>query len=148
MQACQLMSRNVVTARPDDDLVTAARLMREHHVGFLVVTQRTHDGNPVGVLTDRDIVVAVVARELSPDNFVVSDVMNTTQLLASEHEDLHDLLARMREAGVRRAPVISRWGKLVGVVSFDDVLCFTSDLLCDMAGSVTSQRQHEAVQRA
>jgi CBS domain-containing protein len=148
MQACQLMSRDVVTVRPEDDLVAAARLMREHHVGFLVVTQRSHDGNPVGVLTDRDIVVTVVARELDPNKFVVSDVMNTKQLLASEHEDLQELLARMRETGVRRAPVISRWGKLVGVVSFDDVLCFTSTLLGDMATSVTSQRQHEALQRA
>lgn len=148
MQACQLMSRDLVTVRPEDDLFTAARLMREGHIGFLVVTQRTYDGNPVGVLTDRDIVVAVVAREINPSSFVVADIMNTTPLLANEQEDLQELLARMREHGVRRAPVVSRWGKLVGVISFDDILCFASGLLNDMATSVTSQRQHEARQRA
>ena len=148
MQACQLMSRDVVTVRPHDDLVTAACLMREHHIGFLVVTERQHDGNPIGVLTDRDIVVAVVASEANAKDLVVSDVMKPSPVVASEQDDLQDMLSHMRAHGIRRVPVVSRWGKLVGVVSFDDILCFMSCLMSNVASAVTSQRKVEERQRA
>src|SRR5688572_9194655 len=77
MNVGQICQRNVVTVRASDDLSTAARMMREKHIGYLIVVEPTSQGErtPVGVLTDRDIVVAVVAQDADPRALTVGDVM-------------------------------------------------------------------------
>ena len=139
MQANQVMTTNLVTITPDKDLTYAARLMREHHVGFLVVTNQAHHGHPVGIITDRDIVIEVVAVGIDPSTIKTADVMSTKVMIAVENEDILSITSKMRSMGIRRAPVISTWGKLVGVITFDDLLSLANSLLNDMTGSIINQ---------
>jgi CBS domain-containing protein len=100
----------------------AARLMREKHVGDLVVVEDPEDGRvPLGVVTDRDLVVQVMAKGLDPDAVKVADLMRTPVVIADEAEDAAAAIARMRQHGVRRLPVTGSHGALRGVVTLDDL---------------------------
>src|SRR5579862_2257857 len=125
MKVLDICKRDVVTIREAEELTAAARLMREKHVGYLVVIEPELGEaavTPVGVITDRDIVVAVVARETDPRALKVGDVMTRQPVLAREDGTVSAALHHMREIGVRRLPVVDRGGRLVGVLSLDDVL--------------------------
>ena len=97
--------------------------MRENHVGCLIVVDEVGGARiVVGLLTDRDIVTAVVATDLEPARLHVEDVMSTDLVSAREEDSLIDLLRSMRRRGVRRVPVVGAQGELVGLVTLDDVL--------------------------
>lgn len=144
-----LCQRDVVTIREDEELCAAAHLMRGRHVGFLVVVAPGARGKQkvVGVLTDRDIVVAVIAREVSARELKVGDVMTRDPLLADECQPIESVLALMREVGVRRVPVIDREGHLVGVLSLDDVLEAMAEQLVNIAASIRSEHRVERAMR-
>jgi CBS domain-containing protein len=118
-QACV---HDVVTVQHDMPLVERAKIMHDDLVGSLVMTE-LRDGVtvPVGLLTDRDITVKVVAFSLDPQVFTASDIMTRPLISARPDEDLMSVLARMRNQGVRRVPVISKKGDLVGILSADDI---------------------------
>lgn len=124
MKVIDICSRNVVTATEDESLFKAAYQMREEHVGDLVVT-RQKDGNkrPIGILTDRDFVTAMVA--VGEDDFsgtTVGDAMSDVLILAREDDDLLEVLNNMKANGMRRVPVIDGDDNLVGIVTYDDIL--------------------------
>lgn len=142
--------QNVVTVRPFDELTAAARLMRENHIGYLVVVEPdVGDASvkPVGVLTDRDIVVAVVARETDPRSLRVGDVMTRQPVVAAEGDSIATALQEMRRIGVRRLPVVGQRGQLVGVLSLDDVLDGLAADLQSVAGSIRREQQVESALR-
>jgi CBS domain-containing protein len=145
-----LCKRNVIALQENEDIAAAASLMRDHHVGYLVVTsQPTEAGaNRVsGVLTDRDIIVAVVANGVDPHFLRVSDVMTRAVLLVEEEYSIDVVLRFMREAGVRRVPVVGKDGQLVGVLSFDDVLDSIVRQLTCIADSISTEQQTERLVR-
>jgi len=126
------------------EVAQAARLMREQHVGFLVVHQEGDDlCRPIGVLTDRDIVLEVTACGVDPRSVTVADVMTPEPLIARETDDLRELLQAMRLAGVRRAPVVDARGALAGMIALDDVVDVVAGLICDMAGSIKRGQRRE-----
>ena len=150
LHAGALCRRLVITVGEDEDISAAARLMREKHVGYLVVTDQAPEATMrkvVGVLTDRDIVVAVVASETEPRSLRVGDVMTRTPLLVGEDYFIDAVLRFMRDAGVRRVPVVGKQGELVGVLSLDDVLRSIAEQLTSIAGSIRSERQNERLLR-
>lgn len=107
----------------DTTVFEAACLMSQKHVGDLVIVDDPNDERiPVGLVTDRDIVVKVIGGELSAKTTRVADIMRTPLICASESEDSSVALLRMREHGVRRLPVTGDHGKLVGIVTLDDLL--------------------------
>jgi CBS domain-containing protein len=123
MNAYELCQRNVVTVRGHEDLATAAWMMRERNVGCLVVVEPISVGggwHPVGMITDRDIVTNVVARDCDPRSVVVADAMSRPVLVPSG-TPVEDVLQRMREAGVRRVAVIEERGRLAGILALDDI---------------------------
>src|SRR6185503_14859968 len=126
------------------DAEAAARLMREEHVGFLIVYR---DGDvlqkPIGVLTDRDLVLGVMARAVDPHAVTVDDVMSRQPLVANETDELSDMLQAMRLAGIRRVPVVDDRGALVGIMAIDDALDLIAGLMCDIAGSIKSEQRQE-----
>jgi CBS domain-containing protein len=143
MYTAEILQRDVVTVRPGEELLWAARLMREKHVGYLVVVEPALlEGTvrPVGVLTDRDIVVTVIAREIDPRSLRVEDVMTRKPVVARADESLNTALREMRRIGVRRLPVIGDHGELVGVMSLDDVVATLSRQLQEVAGSMRSEQ--------
>lgn len=146
MKVGEHCNRYIVAIKPDAGLAEAAELMREKHVGFLVVVDESEPWRrrPLGVLTDRDIVVQVFAPGADLQSLSVADVMTRDPVLASEQDDLGELLTRLREAGVRRAPVVDANGGLVGVIAMDDAIELVTNLLCDISGLI---RQEQRVER-
>ena len=121
--AGDLCTRQVVVAPPSLSVDEAARLMRERHVGCLVVVEQGDGGRlPVGILTDRDIVLAVVAKDADAKTLRVGDVMTATVASVRESDTLYDVLSTMRSRGVRRVPVTGPHGVLAGILTLDDVL--------------------------
>jgi len=151
MKVRDICQREVVTVRPQDDLLSAAHLMRDRHVGYLVVVQpgiKPATLKPVGVLTDRDLVVSVMAREANPRELCVDDVMSRELVAACEDDALRVALAQMRRVGVRRLPVIGEYGELVGVLSIDDAIDALTQELAAVAGSIHAEQQVERTLRA
>lgn len=146
-----LCKREPVTVREYDDLTTAAQLMREQHVGYLVVVQPNPvdgTGKPVGVLTDRDIVIGVVAKQVDPRSLRVGDLMSRQPVVAEENSSIEFALNEMRRIGVRRLPVVGHAGQLVGIVSLDDVLDTLSAQMAAVSGSIhNEQRLENALRR-
>src|SRR5690348_1322553 len=108
MNVGSICKRRVVTVSPRAGLSEAARLMREEHVGYLVVIEDEPRSSraPLGVLTDRDIVVSVVAREADPRALIVSDVMTARPVSVDEADAIDTALKTMLRIGVRRLPVV------------------------------------------
>jgi len=124
MNAYDLCQRLVVTVRRHEELATAAWIMRERNVGCLVVvdTAGTFGGwRPIGLLTDRDIVTNVFARDCDPRSVIVEEVMTRHPLTVSERTSVEEALQRMRAAGVRRVPVVDDRGCLSGILALDDI---------------------------
>ena len=147
MNVRELYTHNTVSVQTGDDLVTAARLMREKHVGSVVVVEAVPGMDirrPVGILTDRDIVVTVVAPNANPNEFKVSDVMTPWPVAVKEADTLSVALGHMRRLGVRRLPVIDDHGSLVGILSLDDVLAGMSGDLQDVADLIANERRMES----
>ena len=150
MNVGDICTRDVVTVREFDELTVAAELMRKKHVGYLVVVAPMVDESafkPVGVLTDRDIVIAVVARETDPRSLRVGDLMTRQPVVVNEEASIAAAVSEMRRIGVRRMPIVGRGGRLVGVVSLDDILGAISGELLDVAGSIRSEVKIEKALR-
>ena len=149
MNVDQICSRKVVTIHRDDGILEAARRMREEHVGDLVVVEEQADRIvPVGILTDRDIVVGVLAKDGQHlDVLDVGDVVTADLVTASEDEDLDTVLRRMRSFGVRRVPIVNSGGGLEGVLSLDDIIDALSEDMAELAALVSRQRRREAARR-
>ena len=147
MNAGSVCKRGVVTVTPTDDLIAAAHVMRERHVGYLIVSEASQKTRVVGVLTDRDIVVAVLAQEVDARALKVGDVMTRNPLVIEEGQSIEAVLRHMREAGVRRVPVVDRSGALTGVLSIDDVLERIAEQLINIAGSIRNEQRMERVVR-
>lgn len=119
----QLCTPAVVCCRRETSATDAASLMRKHHTGDLVIVDDMDDARlPVGIVTDRDLVVQVLGNELDPAATPVGRIMRTPVVTAYETEDASEAIARMRANGVRRLPVLAREGALVGIVTLDDLL--------------------------
>jgi CBS domain-containing protein len=121
--------------------------MRDSHIGNVVVVEE-RDGKkvPIGVITDRDLVVQLVAKEVDPHEIVVSDLMARELFVAHEEEDIHDVIQRMRYRGVRRLPVVGADGALAGVIALDDLLEYLADGLVGIA-RVSSRGRYVERQR-
>jgi len=140
MHIKEICSRVVVVAETGTDLREAARLMRDHHVGALVVVDGA-DGHrrPIGIVTDRDIVVEVVAAtEVNPEKLTVGDVMSSDLVVAREDVGVFEAVDLMQDRGARRLPVVDTEGLLVGIITLDDVLRMVAGELTALA--IAAQR--------
>lgn len=144
MKVGDICRRAVISIDNTMDINAAAEMMRTHHVGFLIVYKFGDElRRPIGVITDRDIVVEVIAKKVDPGTVTVDDLMTRRPLVANETEELSDVLQAMRIAGIRRVPVVDTRGALVGVVAIDDAFDVITGFMCDITGSVKSEQRHE-----
>ncbi|MGZ5140976.1 MAG: CBS domain-containing protein [Burkholderiales bacterium] len=144
----EICNREVVVTTRDATIADAARLMRDHHVGTLVVAEPT-DGakRPVGIITDRDLVVEVMAMDMDPRDISVGEVMAPSLVIARDHEDVRAVIERMRYKGVRRLPVMSARGYLVGIVASDDLIKVLAADITSVASITTREQSREVAQR-
>lgn len=126
MQARQIMSKEVFTVPSNARLSEAARVMWEHDCGFVPVVDA--DTNVLaGVLTDRDLCMAGYIKGRAPQEIPVAEVMSKTLFTAKPEEELWEVHATMREHQVHRLPIVDRAGKVLGVVSLNDLACGAKD---------------------
>lgn len=148
MSIGEVCNRDVVIVEPDADAAEASRTMREFHVGDLVVVERKGDMNvPIGIVTDRDLVLEVLAQEVEPASVSVKDLMVQPLETANEEDEIFDALHRMREKGLRRMPVVNAGGGLVGIITIDDILDLLAEELMDVVGLSDNQRLKEEKKR-
>jgi len=134
MRIGEICTREVVHCGRDEGVLEIAQLMRNHHVGGLIVAEM-RDGRlqPVGIVTDRDLVVKVLAEGVAPETLTAGDLMTRSLLAAEESASVHEAIERMRAEGVRRLPVIGADKSLIGVLSVDDVAEFLAEELTGLA---------------
>lgn len=119
----EFCTTDVVYCSRETTVLEAARIMRQKHLGDLVVVDDPNDEcTPVGLVTDRDIVVKVIGDDQNASQTRVGQVMRSPLVTASEAEDSSVAIARMRQHGVRRLPITGKHGRLVGIVTLDDLL--------------------------
>ena len=135
MSIGKVCSRVVHTGECEETVQAVAVRMKRHNIGTIVVVA-AH--KPVGILTDRDLVVRVMAEKRAPGATRVDEVMTHHPRLLSEDMAIEDALSNMRQIGVRRAPVVDARGDLVGLLSLDDVLELITGELGDV-GRVIAQ---------
>jgi len=144
MNVGEICNRTVVVAKRDMVLSEAAHLMREHHVGSLVIVDEREKGRvPVGIVTDRDIVVAVVAEGVDPRKIAVGEVMRPELVTVGEAESVFDALRLMRGRGVRRVPVLAADGALAGIVTVDDLLEIVAEQLGQLVRAIATEQSRE-----
>ena len=148
LTAGDICKRKVTVGYKQTSLVAAAQLMREDHVGSLVVVDDVNGSRQVqGLITDRDIVMSVVATGLDPETFRLEDIMNERVVTANEADSLLDLMRSMREHGVRRVPVVGVQDELMGIVTMDDVLKILAQEMNTLVGSIDTGIKQERVRR-
>lgn len=144
----EICNREVVVTRRDTTVADAAKLMRDDHVGSLVVAE-PNDGakRPIGIITDRDLVVEIMAMDLDPHDVSVGEVMGPVLVTAKENDGIRETLELMRYKGVRRVPVMSMRGHLLGIVASDDLIKVLADDMAALASIATREQSREAAQR-
>jgi len=138
----------IVTATPETTSTRAAKLMREHHVGSLVVVDSAAgSGKPVGIVTDRDLVLAVMAEELDPALFTVGDIMSVELVTAPAGADLLDATRLLRHHRVRRLVVLDDAGRVVGLAALEDLLEALTREFSELVLAVRGARDREVKER-
>ena len=149
MKTIEIITREVVYVHPSISVSEAARVMRDRHVGSVVVVEETDSGRiPVGLLTDRDIAIAVVAHDHDASTMRVADVMTRDLVMARAEDSVTDALRLMRSRGVRRLPVTTSQGMLAGIVTLDDLLEAVADEIAGLVQTIKAERSREGRERA
>ena len=124
MKVSELMTKNPATAMPNSGLQEVAKMMRDCDCGAIPVVE---NNKVVGVITDRDITIRVVAENKNLQDVKVGDVMSKQVYTAKENDDVRDVANQMEKHKVRRVPVVDEQGKCVGIVSQADIALNTTD---------------------
>lgn len=133
MSIQELLKRPVLTLPPTATCTDAARLMREANVGSVVVAEGRE---PLGVITDRDLALRVIAEARDPEALRLKDVMTPHPIFLSVRRSLDDAISAMRDLGVRRLPIVDEHGHLEGIVSMDDILALLAREMGQLAEAV------------
>jgi CBS domain-containing protein len=149
MHIGQLCNRRVVCIGRNDRVLEAARIMREEHVGDLVVVEERGGWRvPVGIVTDRDIVVGLVAKDVDHlKELDVGELLTCEVVTARENDDLAGVLERMERQGIRRMPIVDANGALVGIFTLDDLIGQLSQDLAAVVALIGRERRREIEQR-
>lgn len=145
MTVSQIRQREVDTAEPNETVRIAAQRMAARCVGTLLVVDR--QSRPIGILTDRDVAVRVVAESRDPAATLVSDVMTPDPKTVHEKASVEEALSLMRAHAIRRLAVVNHNGKLTGIVSLDDVFALLADELRQVGGVLKSVSPVELAKR-
>ena len=140
--------KTVATVTANSTVAEAAELMRRHHVGALVMVDDANGSRkPLGMVTDRDIAIEVVAAGLVPQTIKVGEIVQRPITTVTEDAGWAETVRLMSVNGVRRLPVVDAAGGLVGIISFDDLLLQLAGPLVAMADLAGRERHFEATTR-
>lgn len=149
MLVTDVCNQKVVSVTGDESILDAVELMRDEHVGSVVVVDdRSGERAPVGILTDRDIVIEVVAEGVDLSSITVGDAMSYELMSVGERDEVMDALRVMRTKGVRRVPVVNEVGGLVGILSFDDIVKVIAEQLANLGSVIPLEQGRERLYRS
>lgn len=141
MTVGELCTRDTFIVQKDENVLEAARLMRVFNVGDLIVVSSAKEGNtPIGIVTDRDIVIKAVAESADPQSLTVAEIMSDRLVTAKEEDGVSESIGSMRRHGVRRLPVVDKEGYLAGILSVDDLLEFLGEEVNGLIGLVYKEQ--------
>ena len=144
MSVAEICNREVVSVEKNTSIVEASKIMRNTHTGSLVIVDAEgKESKPLGIITDRDLVIEVIAKEADLESVTVGDIMGPELLTARENDGIWETILRMRAMGVRRLPVINTKGFLMGILSMDDLLEFLASELSDLAKLIKREANRE-----
>ncbi len=144
MSVKTICNRQVIIAESNASIQEIAKLMREYHVGNVVIVEEQQGLRfPIGILTDRDIIIELVAKGADLTSVTAGDVMSTEIFNANEEDDVIDTIKQMRSKGIRRMPVVDKQGALVGIVALDDLLDLLAEQLKDLADLIGKEQNRE-----
>lgn len=148
MPISEVCNREVVIVQPGDSVLEAALLMRQHHVGDVVVFEERGGRHvPVGIVTDRDLVVEIMAPQLDPATITVGDIMAPDLITVREDIGLYDAIELMHVKGVRRLPVVDTGGGLTGILTLDDLIELLAEEMTALARLVRHEQKKESLIR-
>lgn len=148
MKTGEFCNREVVIAPQDMTVLEAAKLMRQYHVGNVVVVEkRENQSAPVGILTDRDIVVELLAKEINISLFSIGEVMTFELVTAGEKDDVIETIKKMKQKGIRRIPVVDEKGFLTGILAVEDLIELIAEQLGDLVNLFRQGQKQEAEKR-
>lgn len=140
----EICNREVVIAQRDTTVQEAAQLMRQHHIGALVVVEEVSGKRkPLGLVTDRDLVVEVLATQLDAEAITVGDIMLPELVTVPESSGVFEAIQFMRAKAVRRLPVVDGQGALIGIVALDDLLSLLAEELSELSVLVSREQEKE-----
>ncbi len=140
----EIFNREMITIQRDATVLEAAKLMRKFHVGAIIVIDNINGRTiPVGVVTDRDLVVEVLATELDEAVITVGDIMAAEVFTLKESTSTFEAIQLMRRKTIRRLPVVDEDGELIGILTLDDILELLSEELLDLAKLVRYEQKKE-----
>jgi len=144
MPVGEICNREVVIIKKKEGILDAAKLMRDHHVGnVIVVEEKEGKVLPVGILTDRDIVVGLIAKEVPLEKILVEDVMSVDLVSVKQNAGVWETIQCMRSKGIRRIVVTGDQGELVGIISSDDLIDLLSGELMDLVKTFMREQIRE-----
>ncbi len=146
LKVIDMAVHEVATTTADQTIEACALQMRREHVGSLVVIDQ--DRKPVGMITDRDITIQAVALRADPSTTKVGDIMAKPVVTARTNEGMVMALARMREFGIRRLPIVDDSGVIVGVISNSNLIEELSELLGSLVRNIHSSKTREVALRS
>lgn len=130
---------SVITTSKDTSVFDAAKLMKKNNIGNIVVVDEANGGTPIGIFTDRDVAMRIVADEVDPKSLTVGDAMSQDLLVLQEHQPIQETVDMMCAKGVRRAPIVDKNNKIIGIATVDDLLLLFADQLGSLAKLVRKQ---------
>ena len=149
MSAGEYCNREVVIITESESVRDAVALMRQYHVGTVVIVEaRDTLPRPLGILTDRDIVLEILAKDVDLDSVRVGDVIDTELVTIQESADLLSTVDLMRARGVRRLPVVNDEGGLIGILSLDDVIGQLAEEMGNIVQLISREQHTEQTRRA
>jgi CBS domain-containing protein len=137
----------VAVVEPDTPAVVVSQLMRQHHIGALVVVDAQEKTRPVGIVTDRDLVLELMAEGLDPSVFTAGDIMSVNLVNATPEMDEMDAVELMKTHRLRRLVIVDGQGRLAGIVTLEDLLEQLARELADLAEGLAGARDREIVER-
>lgn len=148
MKLGSICNRQVVTADTGSTAIELAKLMLQKHVGSVVITENKPEGEcPIGIVTDRDLVLKVVARDVNPHSAIAEELMTRNLITGQTGDDVLDTMRHMRAHGVRRIPVVNHSQILVGIIALDDLIDVIVNELSELSNVISSSQYKEKLQQ-
>jgi len=145
----EFCNREVVIAQEDLSLVELARLMRDYHVGDVVIIRKEEKKTvPVGIVTDRDLVIKVIAKERSPASLSAGEIMSKNLKVVYEDHSLWETIEVMRTNAIRRVPVVNERNELIGILTADDLVEVIQEEIAALVKAVIKEQKREKGEHA